>query len=58
MHAEGVSGFVTGYDLFTLTHYEGQDPEVSLPSKVTDLARDNSSTPRSRRVAVGITLNY
>ena len=58
MHAEGVSGFVTGYDLFTLTHYEGQDPEVTLPSKVTDLARDNSSTPRSRRVAVGITLNF
>ena len=58
MHLTGASAFVTGYDLFTLTRYQGQDPEVTLPSKVTDLARDNSSTPRSRRVAVGVTLNF
>ena len=50
--------YITGYDLFTITNYTGQDPEVNLPSKVTDLAEDNSQTPRSRRVAMGITINF
>lgn len=58
MFASSASAFVTGYDLFTLTNYEGQDPEVTLPSKVTQLAKDNSSTPRSRRASVGVTLNF
>lgn len=50
--------FVTGYDLFTFTNYTGQDPEVSLPSSVTDLAEDDSQTPRSRRMSMGITVNF
>jgi TonB-linked SusC/RagA family outer membrane protein len=50
--------FLTGYDLFTFTSYTGQDPEVTLPSKVTGLALDNSQTPRSRRVSMGITVNF
>ena len=50
--------FVTGYDLFTITDYTGQDPEVTLPSSVTALAEDNSQTPRSRRVSMGITINF
>ncbi len=58
LHASSGSVFVTGYDLFTLTDYKGQDPEVTLPSKITALAEDNSSTPRSRRVAFGISLNF
>lgn len=50
--------FVTGYDLFTFSDYTGQDPEVTLPSKVTDLAEDNAQTPRSRRFSMGITVNF
>ncbi len=50
--------FVTGYDLFTITDYTGQDPEVTLPSSVTSLAEDNSQTPRSRRVSMGVTINF
>lgn len=30
--------FVTGYNLFTWSSYTGQDPEVNLPSRPTDLA--------------------
>ena len=50
--------FFTGYDLFTFTNYTGQDPEVSLPSGVTDIAKDNSQTPRSRRYSMGVTINF
>ena len=58
IHSSGISAFITGYDLFTWTDYKGQDPEVTLPSGVTDLAKDKASTPRSRRFAVGLTLNF
>lgn len=57
-HSSGLSVFLTAYDLFTFTDYKGQDPEVTLPSKVTDLAEDKSSTPRSRRIAAGLTLRF
>ncbi len=50
--------FVTGYDLFTITDYTGQDPEVNLPSKVTALAQDNSQTPRAKRFSMGVTVNF
>lgn len=50
--------FVTGYDLITFTDYNGQDPEVTLPTKITDLAEDDSQTPRSKRVSMGVTLNF
>lgn len=50
--------FITGYDLFTWTKYTGQDPEVSLPSKATDLVKDNANTPRARRFAAGISINF
>ena len=58
IHASGVSAFITGYDLFTWTDYKGQDPEVTLPSEVTKIAKDDAKTPRSRRFAVGLTLNF
>ncbi len=58
LHASNMSCFITGYDLFTWTNYKGQDPEVSLPSKITDLSRDNSTTPRSRRFSFGVTLGF
>lgn len=50
--------FVTGYDLFTWTKYTGQDPEVNLPSKPTDLVKDNANTPRARRYALGLSINF
>ena len=53
-----ISMFLTGYDLFTITNYTGQDPEVSLPSAITDLAMDKSQTPRSKRFSMGITVNF
>lgn len=49
--------FVTGYDLITWTGYEGQDPEVSLPA-ANKLVMDSSTTPVSKRVAFGLTLNF
>lgn len=50
--------FVTGYDLFTFTKYSGQNPEVSLPSKPTQLVKDGSTTPVSKRFSCGINLNF
>lgn len=58
IHSTGITAFVTGYDLFTWTDYKGQDPEVTIPSNVTKIAVDDAKTPRSRRVAVGLTLNF
>jgi len=53
-----LSLFLTAYDLFTFTNYSGQDPEVTLPSKVTDLAVDDAQTPRSLRLSAGFNLNF
>ena len=53
-----LSMFFTAYDLFTFTSYTGQDPEVNLPSKITDIAKDSSQTPRSKRFSMGINLNF
>ena len=50
--------FITGYDLLTFTDYNGQDPEVNLPSNITSLAEDDSQTPRSKRVSMGVTINF
>ena len=58
VHANAMNVFITGYDLFTFTNYNGQDPEVNLPSRITDLATDNSQTPRSRRFSTGLTVNF
>lgn len=54
----GLSVYVTGYDLFTWTKYTGQDPEVSLPSKATDLVKDKAYTPVSIRMACGVNINF
>lgn len=53
-----LSCFATGYNLFTWTNYTGQDPEVTMPSKLTDLAEDKATTPVSMRFAFGINLNF
>jgi len=58
LSVNSLSVFVTGYDLLTFSDYTGQDPEVTLPSSVTGLALDNSQTPRSKRVSMGVTVNF
>jgi TonB-linked SusC/RagA family outer membrane protein len=58
VHTNSINIFATGYDLFTWTNYTGQDPEVSLPSAITDIAMDYAQTPRSKRFAFGITVNF
>ncbi|MDP4277940.1 MAG: SusC/RagA family TonB-linked outer membrane protein [Bacteroidota bacterium] len=58
IHANSINLFLTGYDLFTWTNYTGQDPEVNLPGKITDLAVDDAQTPRSHRFSAGITVNF
>ena len=50
--------YVTTYNIFTLTKYKGQDPETSIPSGFSQLAKDNSLTPRARKVALGITVDF
>lgn len=50
--------YLTGYDLFTFSKYTGMDPEVSLPSGITSIAKDNAQTPRSRRFSMGVTVNF
>lgn len=50
--------FFTAYDLFTFTDYNGMDPEVSLPSSVTAIAKDDAKTPRSKRFSMGVTVNF
>ncbi len=58
LHLSSANVFVTGYDLLTWTNYTGQDPEVTLPSNVTDIAKDTAQTPPSKRVSAGITINF
>lgn len=50
--------YVTTYNIFTITKYKGQDPETSIPSGFSQLAQDNSLTPRARKVALGITVDF
>lgn len=53
--------YLTAYDIYTWTNYTGQDPEVSL--KTDDgaaylIAKDNSSTPKAKRLAIGLSISF
>ncbi len=50
--------YATASNLFTITNYSGQDPEVSVTSGAYALAIDNSETPPARRLAVGISFGF
>ncbi|WP_257669691.1 SusC/RagA family TonB-linked outer membrane protein [Parapedobacter tibetensis] len=50
--------FMTVQDLYTWTNYTGLDPEVSLSNDIYLLSQDNASTPRPRRYALGIMLDF
>jgi TonB-linked SusC/RagA family outer membrane protein len=58
VHTNSINAFATAYDLITWTNYTGQDPEVTLPSKITSIAVDDAQTPRSKRFAFGVTVNF
>ena len=53
-----INAFVTAYDLLTWTNYTGQDPEVTLPSRVTDIAMDRAQTPPGKRISGGLIINF
>lgn len=54
----------TAYDLFTWTKYSGQDPEVSINGGLNSSGKfqlmgvDTAKTPRSRKVMIGINLEF
>lgn len=51
--------YLTSYDLWTITKYKGQNPEVGLDgTTIYQLAVDNSDTPRPIRFALGITVDF
>lgn len=49
---------LTSYNLFTLTKYTGQDPEVGVESGAYGLAIDKSRTPPPRRIAASISFTF
>lgn len=52
--------YVTGYDLFTFTKYQGQDPEIS-EKRVDGLYPmyiDNATTPKPWKISAGLNLNF
>lgn len=51
--------YITADNLFTLTNYRGQDPEVRLPGgNPFDISIDNSQTPPTRRISLGISTRF
>lgn len=51
--------YVTAGNLYTFTHYLGQDPEISArPGDIYQQPIDNSTTPVSRSYTLGITAGF
>ncbi len=51
--------YITADNLFTLTSYLGQDPEVELPGgDPFDISIDYSRTPPTRRISLGISTRF
>ena len=48
----------TAYNLFTLTDYSGQDPEVGVGAGAYGLAIDTSRTPPARKIAFNISFSF
>lgn len=56
---KSLSGYVTGENLWTLTNYTGQDPEVSASgSDPFRLAYDYSMTPPSKTFTIGLVAGF
>ncbi len=58
LHLRNLRLYVTAYNLFTLTNYSGQDPEVGLPNRPDTLPKDFSRTPPSKRVMFGLNVSF
>jgi TonB-linked SusC/RagA family outer membrane protein len=50
--------YTTAYNLFTWTEYLGQDPDVAQPSDPKILPKDNSRTPPSKQIIVGLNITF
>ncbi len=50
--------FITGENIFTLTNYRGQDPEVNMQRGVFGIALDNSRTPPTKRFTFGLSTRF
>jgi TonB-linked SusC/RagA family outer membrane protein len=48
----------TAYNLYTWTHYSGQDPDVAAPSNPSSLPKDYSRTPPSRKFMLGVNVTF
>ncbi|WP_018626569.1 SusC/RagA family TonB-linked outer membrane protein [Niabella aurantiaca] len=53
-----VGFFVTGYNLYTWTHYKGLDPEVPITGSVALFGIDNSATAPARQFTAGLNLSF
>ena len=54
-----VSTYITCYDLFTWTKYSGQEPEVGINGGIDGgMGYDRGLTPRPRRVALGVNIDF
>jgi TonB-linked SusC/RagA family outer membrane protein len=59
MRLDDLRLYVTGDNLITFTNYRGQDPEVSMKSgDPFGIAIDNSSTPPTRRITLGLSTRF
>lgn len=59
LNLQSLSMYVTAYDLWTITKYTGQDPEVGMDKSETyPLAKDGAQTPKPFRIAAGFTLKF
>jgi hypothetical protein len=55
----GLSAYITAENLMTLTRYTGQDPEISVRgSDPFRVATDNSMTPPSKTITIGLTTTF
>jgi TonB-linked SusC/RagA family outer membrane protein len=50
--------FITGENMFTLTNYRGQDPEINMQRGVFGVALDNSRTPPTKRFTFGLSTRF
>jgi TonB-linked SusC/RagA family outer membrane protein len=59
MHIKRLQIYATGYDLFTFTKYQGQDPEIGLSfvNGLYPMYIDNAATPKPMRFSMGMNVN-
>jgi hypothetical protein len=55
---KGLSVNLMAENIFTLTRYTGQDPEVKISLKGDNTVVDNSSTPPIKTITFGLTANF